>query len=180
MYVAIIILAVAADLAFLLPNILRILLPDLPYFWLALGELIDAVAVTGCWLLCYLLWEKRFAREVRDGVSFWTAVGAALARLLVCAGSAAAWLRGEGTRSWTLLRLLLLCFLAAADAAAWRSVRQAERRLHWLWLLLIAALALRLIGVGLSLPVDPILLRLPLLAVHGAIIFCLKEKAGAQ
>ena len=177
MYIAIIILAALADLAWLLPNILRIWLPDLPYFWIALGQLIDAAAVTGCWLLLYPLWEKRFAREVRDGVSFWTAVGAALARVLVCAASAAALLRGESARTWTLARLLLLCFLAAADAAAWRSVRQADRRLRRLWLLLIAALALRLISVGLGLPVDPILLRLPLLAAHVAILLCLREKA---
>ena len=175
MYLAIIILAALADLAFLLPSILRIWLPELPYFWLALGELIDALAVTGCWLLLYLLWEKRFAREVRDGLSFWTAVGAALARLLLCAASAALWLRGDGSRTWTLLRLLLLCFLAAADAAAWRSVRQADRRLNHLWLLLITALALRLISVGLNLPADPILLRLPLLAVHVGIVVCFRK-----
>ena len=177
MYLAIIILAVLSDLAYLLPLVLKALwLPDLPYYWIALGQLIDALAVTGCWLLCYLLWEKRFAREVRDGVTFWTAVGAALARVLVCAASAAALLRGEGTRTWTLLRLLLLCFLAAADTAVWRSVRQTDRRLRLLWPLLIAALALRLISVGLNLPVDPILLRLPLLAVHiGILIFLRKE-----
>ena len=103
MYIAIIILAAAADLAFLLPQALKaFFFPDLPYFWIALGQMIDAVAVTGCWLLGYLLWEKRFAREVRDGVSFWTAVGAALARVLVCAASAAALLRGESARTWTL------------------------------------------------------------------------------
>ena len=177
MYIAIIVLTALADIAFLLPNILRIWLPDLPYFWLALGELIDALAVTGCWLLGYLLWEKRFAREVRDGVSFWTAVGAALARVLVCAAAAAPWLRGEGTRTWTLLRLLLLCFQAAAAAAAWRSVRQADRRLRLLWPLLIAALVLRLVSIGLDLPANPILLRLPLLAVHVGILLFLREKA---
>lgn len=178
MYIAIIVLAALSDLAYLLPLVLKAFwLPDLPYFWIALGELIDAVSVTGCWLLLYLLWEKRFAREVRDGVSFWTAVGAALARLLVCAASARLWLRGELPGAWTLARLLPLCFLAAADAAAWRSVRQADRRLQWLWPLLITALALRLISVGLGLPVDPILLRLPLLAAHVAILLCLREKA---
>ena len=177
MYLAIIVLAVVADLAFLLPNVLRIWLPDLPYFWVYLGQLIDAVAVTGCWLLLYLLWEKRFAREVRDGVVFWTVLGSALARLLVCAATAAAWLRGDGTRAWTLLRLGLLCVLAAADTAAWRSVRQTDRRLRWLWLLLIIALALRLASIGLDLPLDPILLRLPLAAVHVGILLCLRKEA---
>ena len=178
MYIAIIVLAALSDLAYLLPLVLKAFwLPDLPYFWIALGELIDAVSVTGCWLLGYLLWEKRFAREIRDGVTFWTAVGAALARLLVCAASAAAWLRGEGSGRWILLRLLALCFLAAADTAVWHSVRQAERRLRRLWLLLIAALALRLITVGLDLPANPILLRLPLLAVHVGILLSLREKA---
>ena len=177
MYIAIIILAALADLAFLLPSILRIWLPELPYFWLALGELIDALAVTGCWLLCYLLWEKRFSRDARDGVSFWTAVGAALARLLVCAAAAASWLRGEGTRTWTLTRLLLLCFQAAADTAAWRSVRRAGRRLRLLWPLLIAALALRLVSIGLALPVNPFLIRLPILAVHIGIFVCLRKEA---
>ena len=177
MYIAIIILAALADLAWLLPNILRIWITDLPAFWIYLGQLIDAVSVTGCWLLGYLLWEKRFAREVRDGVSFWTAVGAALARLLVCAATAAPWLRGDLARPWTLLRLFLLCFLAAADTAAWRSVRQTAPRLRRLWLLLIAALALRLVTVGLSLPVDPIFLRLPLAAIHIGIILCLRKEA---
>lgn len=178
MYITIIVLAALADLAYLLPLILRsFILPDLPWFWIALGELIDAVAVTGCWLLLYPLWEKRFPREARDGVSFWTAVGAALARVLVCAASARLWLRGEMTRVWALTRLLLLCFLAAADTAAWRSVRQADRRLRLLWPILIAALALRLITVGLELPVEPILLRLPLLAVHIGILLCLRKEA---
>ena len=150
MYLAIIILAALADIAFLLPQALKVFfLPELRGLWLALGQLIDALAVTGCWLLLYLLWEKRFAREVRDGVSFWTAVGAALARLLVCAASAAPWLRGEGTRTWTLLRLL--------------------------WPLLIAALVLRLVSIGLDLPGSPILLRLPLIAVHVGIIVCLRK-----
>jgi hypothetical protein len=178
MYIAIIVLAALAELAYLLPLVLRsFFLPDLPYFWIALGQLIDAVAVTGCWLLGYLLWEKRFAREVRDGVSFWTAVGAALARLLVCAASAAAWLRGGELRTWTLLRLLLLCFQAAADVAAWRSVRQADRRLRLLWPLLIAALVLRLVSIGLALPADPILLRLPLAVAHIGLLVCLRKEA---
>ena len=178
MYIAIIVLTALADLAFLLPQVLRALwLPDLPAFWIFLGQLIDALAVTGCWLLLYLLWEKRFSREVRDGVSFWTAVGAALARSLVCAASAAALLRGEGTRTWTLLRLLLLCFVAAADAAVWRSVRRADRRLRLLWPLLIAALVLRLVSIGLALPVNPFLIRLPILAVHVGILICLRKEA---
>ena len=178
MYIAIIILAALADLAWLLPLALRALwLADLPAFWIFLGQLIDAVSVTGCWLLLYLLWEKRYAREVRDGVSFWTAVGAALARLLVCAASARLWLRGELPGAWTLARLLPLCFLAAADAAAWRSVRQAAPRLRWLWILLIAALALRLVSIGLGLPLNPILLRLPLAATHIGILVSLRKEA---
>ena len=177
MYITIIVLAVLADLAYLLPLVLKAFwLPDLPCFWIALGQLIDAAAVTGCWLLGYLLWEKRFSREIRDGLSFWTALGAALARLLVCAATAAAWLRGEGGRSWTLLRLLLLCVLAAVPTAAWRSVRLAQPRLRVLWPLLIAALTLRLVSVGLALPFDPILLRVPLLAVHAGLFWCLREK----
>ena len=178
MYIAIIILAALADLAWLLPLALRALwLADLPAFWIFLGQLIDAVSVTGCWLLLYLLWEKRYAREVRDGVSFWTAVGAALARVLVCAASAAALLLGESARTWTLARLLLLCFLAAADTAAWRSVRQADRRLRFLWPLLIAALVLRLVSIGLALPANPILLRLPLAVAHIGLLVCLRKEA---
>ena len=174
MYITIIVLAVLADLAYLLPLVLKAFwLPDLPCFWIALGQLIDAAAVTGCWLLGYLLWEKRFSREIRDGLSFWTAVGGALARLLICAFSARLWLGGELPRIWTLARLLPLCVLAAAVVAAWRSVRLAQPRLRVLWPLLIAALGLRLLAAGLDTAFDPILLRLPLLFVHTAIIACL-------
>ena len=167
-------LCTASDLAFLLPRLLmKWLLPELPFLWIGLGELADALLSTGAWLLLYLLWERRFGGERRDGLSFWTAVGGALARVLACAASARALLRGEGTRLWDLLPLLPLCFLAAAVVAVWRSVRQVDRRLRWLWVLPIFALALRLITGGLGLPADPILLRLPLLGVHTAIFVCL-------
>ncbi len=162
----------AADLSFLLPRLLaKWLLPELPFLWIGAGALADAILSTVAWLLLYLLWEKRFGGEIRDGWSFWTAVGAALVRLLVCAASAAVMLRGEASQAWTLLRLLPLCFLAAAVAAVWRSVRLSRQR-H-VWLLLIAALGLRLLAAALDTVVDPTLLRLPLLFVHTAIIACL-------
>ena len=41
--------------------------------------------------------------------------------------------------------------------------------------LLIAALALRLVGVGLELPLSPLPLRVPLLAVHAAAVCCLRK-----
>ena len=168
-------LCAGADLAFLLPRLLAAWLrPERPFLWLGLGELADAGLSTAAWLLLYLLWEKRFAREVRDGPSFWTAVGGALARVLACAASAAAWLRGDGSRVWTLLRLLPLCILAAAVTAVWRSVRLTRQRR--IWLLLIAALALRLLAAALDTVIDPMLLRLPLLFVHTAIIACLAAK----
>ena len=167
-------LCAACDLAFLLPLLLTAWLPTLPGPWLAVGELADAVLSTAAWLLLYLLWEQRFGGEIRDGWSFWTAVGAALARLLVCAASARSLLRGELSRTWTLLRLLPLCFLAAAAAAAWRSVRLG--RLRRMWPLLIAALALRVFAAAADLPIDPLWLRLPLLFVHTAIIACLAAK----
>ena len=169
-------LCAGADLAFLLPRLLAAWLrPERPFLWLGLGELADAGLSTAAWLLLYLLWEKRFAREVRDGLSFWTAVGGALARLLACAASAAAWLRGDASRVWTMLRLLPLCILAAAVTAVWRSVRLTRQRR--IWLLLIAALALRLLTAGLAGTADPILLRLPLLGVHAGLFRCLREKA---
>ena len=164
-------LCAASDLAFLLPLLLTAWLPALRGPWPALGELADCLLSTGAWLLLYLLWEKRFGGEIRDGWSFWTAVGAALVRLLVCAASAAVMLRGEASQAWTLLRLLPLCFLAAAVAAVWRSVRLTRQRC--VWLLLIAALGLRLLAAALDTVVDPTLLRLPLLFVHTAIIACL-------
>ena len=168
-------LCAGADLAFLLPRLLAAWLrPERPFLWLGLGELTDAGLSTAAWLLLYLLWEKRFAREVRDGLSFWTAVGGALARVLACAASAAAWLRGDASRVWTMLRLLPLCILAAAVTAVWRSVRLTRQRR--IWLLLIAALALRLLAAALDTVIDQMLLRLPLLFVHTAIIVCLAAK----
>ena len=170
----VVLLCAGADLAFLLPRLLAAWLGlERPFLWLGLGELVDAGLATVAWLLLYLLWEKRSALKARDGLSFWTAVGGALARLLICALSARLWLRGELPRIWTLARLLPLCFLAAAVVAAWRSVRLQELRLRWLWLLLIAALGLRLLAAGLDTALDPILLRLPLIGVHTAIFVCL-------
>lgn len=164
-------LCAACDLAFLLPLLLTAWLPALRGPWPAVGELADGLLSTGVWLLLYLLWERRFGGEVRDGWSFWTAVGAALVRLLACAASARSLLRGEGSQTWTILRLLPLCFLAAAVTAVWRNVRLG--RLRRMWLLLIAALALRLLAAALDTVLDPILLRLPLLFAHGAIFTCL-------
>ena len=167
-------LAAAADLAFLLPRLLgKWAFPELPGFWLGLGELADALLSTGAWLMLYWLWERRFGGEIRDGLTFWTAVGGALARVLACAASAAALLRGESSRVWTMLRLLPLCFLAAAVVAVWRSIRLTRRR--WLWALLIAALGLRLSAAALDAVVDPIWLRLPLIGVHFGIFICLRE-----
>ena len=163
-------LCAGADLAFLLPRLLAAWLrPERLFLWLGLGELADAGLSTAAWLLLYLLWEKRFAREVRDGLTFWTALGGALARLLACAASGWALLRGSDSRIWALLRLLPLCFLAAAVTAVWRTLRLPRLRGLWLWLM--AALALRLLTAGLDSVADPLLLRLPLLGVHAAIIF---------
>ena len=171
-------LCAGADLAFLLPRLLAAWLrPERPFLWLGLGELADAGLSTVAWLLLYLLWEKRFGGEIRDGWSFWTALGAALLRLLVCAASASALIRGELTRAWTLARLLPLCFLAAAVVTVWHSLPPTRPRLRLLWPLLMAALALRLVSVGLELPLSPILPRLPLLAVHVGLFRCLGEKA---
>ena len=167
-------LCAGADLAFLLPRLLAGWLPALPGFWTPAGELGDALLSAGSWLLLYLYWERRFGGGIRDGLTFWIALGGALARLLVCAASGWALLRGEGTRVWALLRLLPLCFLAAAVTAVWRSVRLS--RLRYLWLLLIAVLALRLLAAALDTVIDPMLLRLPLLFVHTAIIACLAAK----
>ena len=167
-------LCAASDLAFLLPLLLTLWLPALPGFWIPAGELGDALLSTGAWLLLYLLWERRFGGEIRDGLSFWTALGGALARLLACAASGWALLRGSDSQTWALLRLLPLCFLAAAVTAVWRSVRLP--RLRGLWLLLMAALALRLLAAALDTVIDPMLLRLPLLFVHTAIIACLAAK----
>ena len=163
----------AADLAFLLPRLLSRWLPELPFLWIGLGALADGILSTAAWLLLYLAWERAYAGGVRDRLVFWTAVGGALLRLLAIAASAAAWLRGEDTRFWVLVRLFPLCFLASAVVAAWRSVRQEARALRRLWLLLTAALALRLLAAGLDAALDPILLRLPLIGVHAAIFACL-------
>ena len=168
-------LCAASDLAFLLPRLLAGWLPALPGFWTPAGELGDALLSAGTWLLLYLYWERRFGGGIRDGLTFWIALGGALARLLACAASGWALLRGEGTRVWALLRLLPLCFLAAAVTAVWRSVRLS--RLRYLWLLLIAVLALRLLTAGLDSVADPLLLRLPLLGVHAGLFRCLREKA---
>ena len=169
-------LCAASDLAFLLPLLLAAWLrPERPFLWLGLGELGDALLSAGSWLLLYLYWERRFGGGIRDGLTFWIALGGALARLLACAASGWALLRGEGTRVWALLRLLPLCFLAAAVTAVWRSVRLS--RLRYLWLLLIAVLALRLLTAGLDSVADPLLLRLPLLGVHAGLFRCLREKA---
>ena len=168
-------LCAASDLAFLLPRLLAGWLPALPGFWTPAGELGDALLSAGSWLLLYLYWERRFGGGIRDGLTFWIALGGALARLLACAASGWALLRGEGTRVWALLRLLPLCFLAAAVTAVWRGVRLS--RLRYLWLLLIAGLALRLLAAGLDLAADPLLLRLPLLGVHAGLFRCLREKA---
>ena len=170
-----VLLCLLADLLWLLPRILAHWDPELPWLWTGLGALLEAVLVTACWLLLYLLWERRYGGEARDGLSFWTAVGGALARLLLCAASARNWLRGGEARVWPVLRLLPLCFLAAAVVTVWRSVRRGPARR--LWLLLIAALALRLLSVGLDPLTDPLLLRLPLLAVHGAIAYSLRRTA---
>ena len=164
-------LCAGADLAFLLPRLLLAWFPTLPGPWLALGELGDAGLSAAAWLLLYYLWERRFGGELRDGLTFWTAVGGALARLLACAASARGLLRSEDTQLWGLLRLLPLCFLAAAVTAVWRSVRLS--RLRYLWLLLIAVLALRLLTAALDSQIDPLLLRLPLIGVHAAIDCCL-------
>ena len=79
-------LCAACDLAFLLPRLLA-WLPTLPGPWLALGELADAGLSAAAWLLLYYLWERRFGGELRDGLTFWTTMGGALARLLACAGA---------------------------------------------------------------------------------------------
>lgn len=168
-------LCAASDLAFLLPLLLKNRLSELSGFWIGAGELADAALSTVAWLLLYLLWERRFGGEVRDGLTFWTAVGGALARLLLCAASARAWLRGEETQAWVLLRLLPLSFLAAAVTAAWHGVRLPRLRRLWLWL--IAALTVRLLtAAGLDATIHPILLRLVLLSVHAAIFRCLAAK----
>ena len=177
---AIIVLTLLADLSFLLPRLLGRWIEHFPYFWIGLGTLLDAALVTLCWLLLYLLWEKRHGGGVRDALSFWTAVGAALLRLLICALPGNEWLRGGASRLWSSLRLLPLCFLAAAVTAVWRSARDRDPARKRLWLWLIAALALRLLGAALDTVLDPIWLRLPLLTVHGVIIGCLRKKAGAQ
>ncbi len=165
----------ASDLAYLLPLLLSAPIPALPGVWRGIGELADGLLSAGAWLLLYLCWERRFGGEIRDGLSFWIAVGGALARMLACAASAAALLRGEDPRFWPMLRLLPLCFLAAAVTAVWRSVRLPRLRRLWLWLM--AGLALRLLTLGLDGIGDPILLRLPLVGVHAGLFRCLGEKA---
>lgn len=173
-------LCVTADLVFLLPRLLSRRIGNFPYLWTGLGALLDAALVTLCWLLLYLLWEKRWAGGVRNGLSFWTAVGGAVARLLVCALPGNEWLRGGASRLWLSLRLLPLCFLAAAVTAVWRSAagRDPARKRLWLWL--SAALALRLLGAALDTALDPILLRLPLIAAHAGILVCILRKKGAR
>jgi len=167
-------LCAASDLALLLPLLLTAWLPALPAFWSPAGELADVLLSTGSWLLLYLYWERRFGGEIRDGLTFWTALGGALARLLVSAASGWALLRGADSRIWAMLRLLPLCFLAAAVTAVWRTLRLPRLRGLWLWLM--AALALRLLTAGLDSVADPLLLRLPLLGVHAAIIFIFFEE----
>ena len=49
MYIALIVLAAVSDLAYLLPQVLKaFFFPELRGFWISLGQLIDAVSVTGC------------------------------------------------------------------------------------------------------------------------------------
>lgn len=170
-------LCAGADLCFLLPRLPLRRIEALPYFWTGLGALLDAALITLCWLLLYLFWERRLAGGVRDALSFWTAVGAALLRLLICALPGNEWLRGGASRLWSALRLLPLCVLAAAVTAAWRSTRSRDLPRRNLWLLLAAGLVLRLLGAALDTVVSPLLLRLPLLAVQAAACRLLLRRA---
>ena len=109
-----------------------------------LGRLLAAVGLTVFALLLCFIWEGRFSPKLRDRAVFRTAVGFALARLLLLAAPANHWLTGETPILWATLRAAALAGQAGTDVLIWFLVRDRSRPLRPVWLLVGLAFLLSL------------------------------------
>ena len=155
---------------FLLPRLLELLLDRPLAVAVGLGELGELLGTTAGWLMLYQGWETLFSNRTRDRLTFWTAWGGGLLTILFAMAPGNRWLQGGGSDLWTALRTFPLTVLAAAVTTVWFSVRTQSRTARWVWLLLAMTVLCRLI---FPLPFDPIVLKLPSLAVYALLAACL-------
>ena len=158
----------AGNLAFLLPRLLALLLDKPLAPAVGLGELGELLGCAAGGLLLYQGWESLYADRTRERLSFWTVWGGALLAILFAMAPGNRWLQGGGSEFWAALRSFPLTVQAAAVTAVWFSVRTHSAAAGRIWPLLALTALLRL---TYPLPFDPIVLKLPSLAVS-ALLAC--------
>lgn len=163
-------------LAGLLPECLTALGLPMDPLWPGLGRLLRALLDPMGWLLLYLGWERAWSREIRDGLLFWTACGAALLSLLLCALRSREWLAGTQEPFRAALSVLPLVILAAVVCTAWYSVRAKAPAGRILWALLALRLLLTLAALALEFRWDPLAAQIPLRLAELGILWMLPAR----